>query len=316
MFALIPALALLVPVLAQDSNNASNGSVSSVQIEGLEANFKQAQLSPQLFEDFDPEAILSVSFGGNAISTGDKLEQSAVSSAPDISVSPESNSTIEGDKFTLIMVDANPVGTDESTEAQTRHWLVNGVSINQGSSAPYALSFDGATTITDYAGPGPAEGSGSHRYVIALYEQPSSFAAPANLSQAGTALGTMFLSSYVSESGLGDLVSAQYFQVENGQATASAEATTSVDSTTLEGYFSTTVASATSGANSQTSAGSASGSAAATSGSGTGSAAASASSAASTTGSGGSSGAGRTGVTWGVVVGGLGVVGAVVGAAL
>lgn len=77
------------------------------------------------------------------------------------------------------------------------------------------------TFSTDYAGPGPAEGSGPHRYTILVYLQPESFQAPANLSTAGTPLGTMFLNSYVDDSGLGNLVAANYFQVENGQATVS-----------------------------------------------------------------------------------------------
>lgn len=77
------------------------------------------------------------------------------------------------------------------------------------------------TFSTDYAGPGPAEGSGPHRYTILVYIQPSTFQAPANLSQAGTPLSTMLLNEYVTESGLGDLVAANYFQVENGQATVS-----------------------------------------------------------------------------------------------
>ncbi|WVR03417.1 hypothetical protein IAU60_000408 [Kwoniella sp. DSM 27419] len=311
MLAFISVLALLAPAFAQDSSN--NGTASERDVEGLEANFKQAQLVPQLFSEFDPDAVLSVSFSGSAISTGDKLDQSAVGSAPQITVLPEQGEDIEGSTFTLLMVDANTVGTDESTEAQTRHWLVNGVTLNKAST-PYTVTFDNATTITDYAGPGPAEGSGSHRYVIALYEQPSSFSAPANLSQAGTALGTMFLSSYVSESGLGGLVSAQYFQVENGQATATVASTTAVDSATLA---STSAASTTSSGASMTS-GSAAGSASATGSSrasGVSSAVAGAASSAAAS-AGGNSAAGKNGVAWGLVVGGLGLVGAVIGAAL
>jgi hypothetical protein len=60
-----------------------------------------------------------------------------------------------------MMVDANPVGSDESTTAQTRHWLVNSVTLE--GSAPYTVNYTGSTAITNYAGPGPAAGSGSHR---------------------------------------------------------------------------------------------------------------------------------------------------------
>ncbi|WWC85612.1 uncharacterized protein L201_000476 [Kwoniella dendrophila CBS 6074] len=309
MFALLPALALLATsALAQNSTS----SVTEKDIEGLEANFKQAQLVPQLISDFDPEAILSVSFGGQAITVGQKLDKDAVASSPEVTVAPAPGHDLEaGALYTLLMADANAVGTDQNTTEQTRHWLVNGVSLS-GSGSSYAVNYTGATTITDYAGPGPFEGTGSHRYVVALYEQGSDFAAPSNLSTAGVPLGTWFLPSYVSEAKLGDLLSANYFQVENGQATSTAEATTSVDSATLAGAASTTAASgsASSGAVSATS-GSASGSAATSKTSG---AASGASSAAATTGA--SSGAGKTGVAAGMIVGAVGVVGAIVGAAL
>lgn len=64
------------------------------------------------------------------------------------------------------MADADIVGTNEQTTPQTRHWLVNGVGISDaGDAGPYPLNFTGSTAITNYAGPGPASGSGSHRCV-------------------------------------------------------------------------------------------------------------------------------------------------------
>jgi hypothetical protein len=49
--------------------------------------------------------------------------------------------------YTVIMVDANPVGTDESTTAQTRHWLVNGASFDTTGDAPYAVNLTGSTSM-------------------------------------------------------------------------------------------------------------------------------------------------------------------------
>ena len=40
------------------------------------------------------------------------------------------NTTVQlGGNYTLVMADAGPVGTDE-TKGQTRHWLVNGVTLS------------------------------------------------------------------------------------------------------------------------------------------------------------------------------------------
>ena len=53
---------------------------------------------------------------------------SEVASSPSISVTA-ANSTVQfAGNYTLAMVDADAVGTDDSTV--TRHWLVNGVTIS------------------------------------------------------------------------------------------------------------------------------------------------------------------------------------------
>lgn len=300
MLGYFAALALALPALAQ---SASNSSASAVEIEGLQANFKQAELTPQLLGTFQPEALLSVTFGSGTISTGDKLDQTAVASSPTLTVTPASNATFaSGQLYTIVMVDADIVGTDESTTQQTRHWLVNSASLSTDA-APYAVNWTGSTSITDYAGPGPASGSGSHRYVIVVYEQPATFSPPANLSQAGTPLSTMSLSGYVSESGLGNVVTANYFQVENGQSTVTVSSTTAVDSSTLAGSLSTSSASSASGTASKSAASS------------TGSSASSASSAPDASHS-ATSGALRSEMGFGMVVGVIGVVGAVLGAGM
>ncbi|WVQ81025.1 hypothetical protein IAT38_003132 [Cryptococcus sp. DSM 104549] len=313
MLALLPVLALLAPLAY--AQNETSATASAVDIEGLVANFQQAELTPQLLETFSPEALLSVAFSDEEITPGANLTQDSVGSSPTLSVSPSSNATFEeGTLYTIIMVDADVVGTDESTTQQTRHWLVNSASLATGSDAPYAVNWTGSTSITDYAGPGPDAGSGSHRYVIAVYEQPSDFAAPSDLSAAGTALGKMSLSSYVTDSKLGNLITANYFQVENGVATATPSSTTAVDSTTLAGYGSTSAAASDA---SGTSTGSASGAAssAASGATSAGSAASSAATSAASTG-GAASAAGRTEMGWGAVVGAVGVLGAVVGAGM
>jgi hypothetical protein len=142
-------------------------------------------------------------------------------------------------------------------------------------------------------------------YVVLLYSQPSSFAAPANLSTANTPLGTFFLEEYVNSTGLGAVVAANYFQVENGVATTSVPATSTVNTATL------------SAASASTTGASASGSGAAASGSASKSGSATSGAAASST-SKAAAGmqASTNGLGWGVVVGAVGVVGCLFGAGL
>ena len=69
------------------------------------------------------------------------------------------DSTLNG-TFTIAMFDINTVGED-LPNGPTRHWLLNGVTL-EGNTVSNAT----ATAITAYAGPGPAAGSGAHRYVL------------------------------------------------------------------------------------------------------------------------------------------------------
>ena len=51
-----------------------------------------------------------------------------VSSQPTVTIQTANSSVTLGSNFTIAMVDADVVGTDE-TNGQTRHWLVNGVGL-------------------------------------------------------------------------------------------------------------------------------------------------------------------------------------------
>jgi phosphatidylethanolamine-binding protein (PEBP) family uncharacterized protein len=84
---------------------------------------------------------------------------------------------------------SSPIGADQSA-GQTRHWLVNGVKLS-GDSAPYSLTYNDGTAVTDYGGPYPAEGSGPHRYTILLLPQYENFTAPSDLSSTGVTISTM-----------------------------------------------------------------------------------------------------------------------------
>jgi phosphatidylethanolamine-binding protein len=75
------------------------------------------------------------------------------------------------------MVDADVVGYDIAEKGTTRHWLLNGVTIGNDNT----INNSSANAVTSYAGPWPAAGSGAHRYVILLYQQPSDFVSPAEL---------------------------------------------------------------------------------------------------------------------------------------
>ncbi|EGG08337.1 uncharacterized protein MELLADRAFT_105154 [Melampsora larici-populina 98AG31] len=196
-------------------------------------------------------ALLNVNYPNGPVNLGQPYNKTDVSTKPTISITPVV-ATVENfespNVFTLIMSDANTLGNPDP-QGGFRHYLQNGVTfgdltpnntlnINEGS----------GTVVTDYVGPGPSLNSGPHRYTWLLFIQPSgSFNPPSNLSAENTGKGHWDLKSYVNSSGLGDLVAASFFTVQNGTATFSSNGTNSTSSG--NGTSTNTTSSAKSNAN-------------------------------------------------------------------
>jgi phosphatidylethanolamine-binding protein (PEBP) family uncharacterized protein len=227
MFSIITLFSIVAPfaavVLADNSTTANS---TQFQIEVIEANFQNAGLVPSLLNTFDPVALLNVSFNNvGLVAPGQNLTISDVKDAPSLQVIAANASVVLNGTYTLAMVDADIVGSNETS--QTRHWLANNVTINGTS-----LDFKDAKNITAYAGPDPAAGSGPHRYVVLLYTQPGNFTPPSNLSSS-TPVGSYNFPAYVNSTGLEGPVAGFYFQVEQGVASASISATQAVVTSTL-----------------------------------------------------------------------------------
>ncbi|KAF9050737.1 PEBP-like protein [Hymenopellis radicata] len=233
MISLVAVSLSLLPFVASQSDTATG-------IAAIKAHFTQSHIVPDLFDSFNPIAVLAVNYPGvGDITPGQTLTQAEAGGYPTIKVTAANSSVALGDTFTVAMVDASYVGKDDSDV--TRHWLLNSATLGDGT-----ISNSSAVAITEYAGPAPPEGDPAHRYVIAVYQQPSAFSAPADFSQANMGVSTFDFESYLEDSKMGALVGATYITVQTGTATMSVSATSSVDSATLS------VASGTGGGSSGT----------------------------------------------------------------
>ncbi|KAL0578452.1 hypothetical protein V5O48_003552 [Marasmius crinis-equi] len=213
------AVLALIPFVAAQSNPA-------LEVAAIQAHFKQAGLVPDLLPTFEPSALMTVNFPEvGDIKPGQPITQAQSGPTPAISFTPANSSVKLDGNFTIFMVDADVAGTKPGNV--NRHWLVNGVTVSDNK-----LSNSSATAITSYAGPGPAEGSGPHRYTIILYQQPADFVQPADFREP-MGVTAMSLSTYVSDSKLGAVVAANYFTVEVGTSTVSVSSTSAVESSTL-----------------------------------------------------------------------------------
>ncbi|KAF9792422.1 phosphatidylethanolamine-binding protein [Thelephora terrestris] len=201
---------------------------TELQLEAIEAHFQNAELVPVPIPVFDPTAVLTANFQGlGDITPGQLISQDQVANSPNLTLTPANSTITLNGNYTVAMIDPGAVGSDQS-QGQNRHWLVNGATIVDNK-----VNFDGATTITAYAGPAPPAGSGPHRYTIVIYTQGANFAPPQNLSSLVPGVELFDFPSYVKSTNLGPLVAGIYYQVEVGTATASIPATSSVISSTL-----------------------------------------------------------------------------------
>jgi phosphatidylethanolamine-binding protein (PEBP) family uncharacterized protein len=216
----LTVLSTIFVVNAQSTN-------PQLEVESIKAQFQNAYLVPDLIPSFDPVAYLTVKFAAGDISAGSPLAVADVQAAPTITATGANSSVTLGDLYTLAMVDPGAIG-GLSTPGPTRHWLVNGVTVNNGAVTIPA----NATTITTYGAPLPAATDAPHRYAILLWQQPSTFAAPADLSTAGQPITQFDLGTYVSSSGLGPVVAGWYFTCTTGDAVAPTS-TSAVDTATL-----------------------------------------------------------------------------------
>ncbi|ESK88404.1 nucleus protein [Moniliophthora roreri MCA 2997] len=220
MFSLSLLSLALIPFVSAQSGNVA------LEIEAIKAHFTQSQIVPELLASFDPAAYMTLNYEGvGNLTPGQAISQAQSGPTPSITVQPANSSVALNGTYTLVCADADVAGRKE-TEVN-RHWLVNGVTIEDNK-----VDNKSATAITAYAGPGPAEGSGPHRYVFLLYSQPADFTAPEGFTEP-IGVTPFDLNKYAQDGRLGPIVAGNYIQVEVGTSTVSVAPTSAVETSTL-----------------------------------------------------------------------------------
>lgn len=183
-----------------------------------------------------PQALLEVVYGGpscesgrvliragQVVQNGAALTATQVAQLPQIYVTPTTATaaSVLAGSYTVMLADAAALGNPDAQGDYRRasvpdgraltlaDFLANGVkaaSQPTGSNLTFPLSLTTGVQ-TQYAGPGPAAGEGPHRYAWLLFQQPSSFRAQSGVSSPGH----WNVTSYVTQSGLGNLIAASFF---------------------------------------------------------------------------------------------------------
>mmetsp|Transcript_3553 Transcript_3553/g.11172 ORF Transcript_3553/g.11172 Transcript_3553/m.11172 type:complete len:188 (-) Transcript_3553:84-647(-) len=97
----------------------------------------------------------AIAFNGMEVVCKEELTAGQTSAAPEVAFSPSSANAL----YTLAMVDPDA----PAKAAPWLHWLVHDI---PGSNVA------AGTTLVNYAPPTPPRGTGPHRYIMMLFEQP------------------------------------------------------------------------------------------------------------------------------------------------
>jgi phosphatidylethanolamine-binding protein (PEBP) family uncharacterized protein len=219
---------------------AAAQAITSQAIDTVEDQFDGALLTPDVITKFDPEGVLNVVFPSAAgtITNGQKVPKDDAASQPSITFSAPISSYNDLDsglnrtttQFTVMMVDADYPGAPTVAEGINAHWISN--DWTYGTLTNGVLTFTPPTSepIIKYAGPGPASGSGPHRYVVLVFAQPEAYSAPAVPASGGSVTRIRY-NEYTD--GLGaSPIAAVYFTVEVGTSTVQVSSTSAVSGAT------------------------------------------------------------------------------------
>jgi len=222
---------------------------SAFDISLITQQFVNALITPSVVPVFAPNAVLNVTFSSvGTIETGQALTEAQVSTEPSlVIVGTTADFASGGDlnsntKYTMMMIDGDVAGSTNPNGVNT-HYLQNDLVFGNVTSDDLTLT--GTTTpVITYAGPGPASGSGPHRYILLLYPQPTNFTAPATPA-AGSSVTMIDFPTYLKDANLGNPIAGNYFTVEVDTSTVSVSPTSAVNTASLT-YSSSSAASSSS----------------------------------------------------------------------
>lgn len=202
------ALVASTSALAQDISTAIAEVLTQFEAQDLTPN-------PIDRDDLELSSALTLAFGTTNLTTGQSFEFPAamadLAEAPTFQLDVPASLAEEYAQmnFTAMIVDPGAFGQTLGGSNVTRHYLANDLRLVDGRLT------NSTPAITDYAEPGPAAGTGAHRYIALVFSQDDDFTAPDGFTgQLG--VETMSLDDYIENAdNLGDIVAANYIYVEN-----------------------------------------------------------------------------------------------------
>ncbi|KAF8963275.1 phosphatidylethanolamine-binding protein [Flammula alnicola] len=149
---------------------------------------KSEQVIPDVIPasvDFSPSVLFTVVWPstGTEVMLGSKIARDLTIEEPEIKILPMvapksevAGTSQEGElSYTLVMTDPDAPSRTDPKFGQWRHWVLPGVKLPAANATEtegvYALKVKAAAT--PYFPPGPPAGTGFHRYIFLLFQEPA-----------------------------------------------------------------------------------------------------------------------------------------------
>jgi len=151
-------------------------------LSAVNAALQKAEVIPDIIPadpPFAPEALLSLRWPtGVEAQLGNTLTKDDTADVPTIHFTPMQAPVGAADdvSYTLVMVDPDAPSKEDRKWGPFRHWIVSGVkapAISALAAGNMSASFTHAEACP-YMPPTPPTGSGPHRYIVLLYQDPHS----------------------------------------------------------------------------------------------------------------------------------------------
>jgi len=153
--------------------------------------------------DNEPKGEVKIKYGSNEVKFGNELTPTAVKDIPDTISWP----TDPGVLYTLCMTDPDAPSRKDPKFREWHHWLVGNIS---------GCDWNTGTTLSEYVGAGPPEGTGLHRYVFLVYQQPGQiqFAEKKLTNRSGDNRGCFSIRNFAKKYNLGQPIAGNFFQAQ------------------------------------------------------------------------------------------------------
>ncbi|KII86243.1 hypothetical protein PLICRDRAFT_114452 [Plicaturopsis crispa FD-325 SS-3] len=207
----------------------------------ISSALKRAQIIPDVLpDDFSPSALFSIAFpSGKAVALGEEIAREDTLEPPVIQLTPtvahaeavtstgELSGGSKAPSYTIAMLDPDAPSRADPKFKEFRHWLITGLQLpaQHVSETGNFNALETRPATTPYRPPGPPPGSGLHRYIFLLFEEPSSgpLVIPPDAPEHGAALEerrSWNVLEFARKYGL-TLVGANFFLVRSAPAPSS-----------------------------------------------------------------------------------------------